>query len=176
MAAGRPDDFQTPAEALDPLVPYLDASWRIWEPAKGKGSLVRSLQSKGFDVVGSDWEEGFLNWRPDCFDVVVSNPPYSKKLAFLSRCYDLGKPFALLMPITVFDSQDRRSLFQKHGVQIIFPRGRINYETPNHEARIKVGKKSSAWFLSVWVCWKLDLPSQLVFTGCDAEPSLMSVA
>jgi hypothetical protein len=176
LEAGHPDNFQTPASALDPLLPYLNKYWTIWEPSSGKGQLARGLESAGFKVVSSDRDKGFLNWRPENFDAIVGNPPYSAKAAFLARCYDLYKPFALLLPITVFDSMERRRMFHEYGVQVIFPHGRIHYETPNHEARAAVGKKSSAWFYSIWVCWNLPLPSLLVFSGIESQPSLISAA
>jgi hypothetical protein len=176
LAAGHADNFGTPASALDPLVPYLKKEWTIWEPAVGKGNLRNALNNAGHSVVSSGHEEGFLNMRPELFDCIVTNPPYSIKSAFLARCYDLRKPFALLMPITTFDSQERRRLFHENGVQVIFPASRVNYETPNHAARAAVGKKSSAWFYSCWFCWGLDLPGPMVFTGFDNERSLMSVA
>ena len=41
LAPGHPDNFQTPAHALEPLLPYLDPKWLIWEPSCSKGNLVR---------------------------------------------------------------------------------------------------------------------------------------
>jgi hypothetical protein len=140
LAAGHPDNFQTPASALDCLIPYLDLTWRIWEPASGKGNLVEGLFERGFIAHGSDILDGanFLSDPPPIqFNCVVTNPPFSIKEKFLARCYELGKPFALLMPITTFDSHERRKLFHRHGIQLILPDGRINFETPN-------GKGSSA--------------------------------
>jgi tRNA1(Val) A37 N6-methylase TrmN6 len=79
--------------------------------------MANALRSLGWQVTTSDRAEGFLNERAGGFDWVVSNPPYSLKNAFLARCYDLGKQFAPLMPITTFDSQERRRLFHEFGVQ-----------------------------------------------------------
>ena len=45
-------------------------------------------------------------------------------------------------------------------------RGRVDL-CPNHDARVKEGEKSSAWFYSIWVTWGPNLPSQLVFTGFE---------
>jgi hypothetical protein len=178
MAGGRPDNFQTPPSALDPILPYLKKDWRIWEPSSGKGNIARRLSSEGYSVEQGDITsgEGFVSYRPPAFDCIVTNPPHSKKELFLGRCYDLGRPFALLMPLTTFDSAARQKLFHEFGVQVIFMPKRVNFETPNHEARLKVGKKSSAWFATCWICWKLDLPSQLVFTGFDEERSMLAAA
>lgn len=48
------DRCQTPAYALDPLLPYLDPSWTIWECAAGEGNLSRALRDRGFTVVATD--------------------------------------------------------------------------------------------------------------------------
>jgi hypothetical protein len=52
---------------------------------------------------------------------------------------------------------------EQHGVEVIFPSGRINFETPNHDERVKEGKKSSAWFYTCWFTWGLNIGRQLVF-------------
>jgi hypothetical protein len=38
------DDFQTPSEVLDYLIPWLQRDWTIWECAMGKGNLVKALR------------------------------------------------------------------------------------------------------------------------------------
>ena len=58
----------------------------------------------------------FLTCAPPPFNCIITNPPFSIKEKFLARCYQLGKPFALLMPITTFDSRERRKLFHRHGM------------------------------------------------------------
>jgi hypothetical protein len=173
------DHFQTPPEALDPLLPYLTRDWMIWEPACGKGNLVKALDGAGFRVFGSDiiaevkhqrinfLTDGapfIIDGMPFSFSMVLSNPPYSLKDEFLERCYQLGKPFALLLPLTVFDSVRRRKLFQKHGVECVFLPNRISFETPNHDANVAVGKKTSSWFATLWITWGLNIGKQLVFT------------
>lgn len=166
MKAGSADNFQTDPVALDCLAPYLKKEWLIWESAMGNGNLLVGLHKKGFNSHGSDIIDGFdfLKTTPDNFDCIVTNPPYSIKEQFLARCYELGKPFALLMPITTFDSIARRMMFQQYGLQVIFPRRRINFETPNHEENVQAGKKTSAWFYTAWFCHGLDTAGrELVF-------------
>lgn len=160
LEAGHPDNFQTPATALDCLVPYLRQAWMVWEPACGKGNLVSGLEERGFSCIGTDLNGGvnFLEADAGQYDCIVTNPPFSIKEKFLARCYALAKPFALLLPITTFDSAARRKLFHIHGVQVVMPNGRVNFETPN-------GAGSSSWFYTAWFTWGLDLPSQIVFAG-----------
>ena len=117
----------------------------------------------GSDILNSPFQD-FLSYAGfETFDCIVTNPPFSIKEKFLSRCYDLGEPFALLMPITTFDSRERRKLFHRNGVQIVLPNGRVNFETPNN-------KGSSSWFFdTAWFTHGLNLPSQLIFHGLEME-------
>jgi hypothetical protein len=158
MKQGSSNDFQTPKEALYPLIPYLKKNWIIWECAAGKGYLVKGLKEFGFKVIDTDILIGknFLTWQPKKFDCIITNPPYSIKEKFLERCYNLGKPFALLLPLTTFETKKRQNLFKKYGVEVIFFDERINFETPG-------GKKSHCWFCVAWFTNWLDLGKQLNF-------------
>jgi len=168
MRSNSPDNFQTEPAALDWLLPYLPKRWRIWEPACGNGNLVRRFIGEGFYTTGTDILKGddFMSDRlaDDQWDMICTNPPFSIKEKFLGRCYHLGKPFALLMPLTTFDAVDRRQLMKEHGVEVILPPRRINFETPNHAKNVAEGKRTSAWFYSVWITWGLKIGKQLVFT------------
>jgi len=162
LMKGRPDDFQTPPEALFPLIPFLKPHATIWEPAAGNGNLVRELKRRKFHVIGSDIKTGqdFLTWSPMIYyDYIITNPPYSLKQKFLERCYELRKPFALLLPLTTFETRKRQMLFLKYGIQVIFFDKRINFETPS-------GRNSGAWFATAWFTNGLNLPKDLLFTWC----------
>ncbi len=162
MSRGTPDDFQTPGKALDPLLPFIHSDWKIWEPACGKGNLVRYLEEKAFKVIGTDLNTGqnFLLDEPPEFDCIITNPPYSLKEKFLEKCYLLDKPFALLLPLTALESEYRQKMYRKFGLQIILFNKRVNFETPS-------GKGSGTWFATAWFCNKLDLPNQLNFVKVD---------
>ena len=155
---GRSDEFGTPKEAVNILLPYLKKEWTIWECAWGKGSLAKHLQKEGFEVInlGNDFINDIIVNVKDRFDCIVTNPPYSKKEEFLQRCFEIGKPFALLMPLTALEGKKRGELYRKYGISLIIPNKRFNFETPS-------GKGSGAWFQTAWFCWKLNLPNQLNF-------------
>jgi len=167
LKQGNSNDFQTPPEALKPLLSYLKKEWTIWECAAGKRNLSNALIEKGYRVISTDladvellegetgWD--FLKWKPDNFDCIITNPPFSIKQKFLERCYELEKPFALLLPLTTFETKKRQELFKKYGVEVIFFDKRINFETPNHV------EKSSAWFATAWFTHGLNIGRQLSF-------------
>ena len=159
------DDFQTPPEALEPLYPYLKKEWCVWECAAGKGNLARRLKDEGHIVIASDILvdasagiilRDFLKWSPDNFDCIITNPPYSLKQQFLERCYELGKPFALLMPLTALETMKRQKLYRDYGVEIILMPKRINFETPS-------GNGKSSWFATAWFTNGLKIGKELNF-------------
>jgi len=155
-----PDDFQTPPEALMPLLPFLKKNWTIWECAQGKGYLTQALRVYGYQVIGSDILTGqdFLVWKPEQFDCIITNPPYSAKHKFLIRCYALEKPFALLLPLTTLETRIRQRLFAQYGIEIILFDKRINFHVPS-------GKESKSWFATAWFTWGLDIGKQLSFVS-----------
>lgn len=169
---GSPDDFQTPRKAVAPLLPYLHKEWRIWECAAGKGNLVRALRGQGYEIHGSDILDGnnFLTTpAPLPFDCIVTNPPYSLKDEFVGRCYDYGKPFALLMPLTALEGERKQQLYREHGIQLIIPNQRINFETPS-------GVDFGSWFTTAWFTWRLSLPRDLNFFDLKHSNDLEQLA
>jgi hypothetical protein len=152
-----PDDYQTPPEALAPLLPYLPQGWTIWEPAAGKGYLASALRGAGHRVIASDILTGqdFLRWQPaEHWDAIVTNPPYSLRREFIARCYALGRPWAMLMPLTTLEGR-RQELFRRHGVELLLLDRRVNFETPGGGGR-------GAWFPVAWFCWRL-LPDRICY-------------
>jgi len=159
---GQINDFQTPPNALNPLLPFLKRNWIIWECAEGEGNLTKALHKKGFKVIGSDVLTGkdFLKWQPDQFDCIITNPPYSIKQQFLERAYQLRKPFAFLLPLTALETEKRQKLYKDFGLQIILLSKRINFKIPS-------GNGSGSWFATAWFTNWLDLPQQLMFADID---------
>jgi hypothetical protein len=149
---GHSDEFGTPKPAFDIIKPYIPKDQVIWESAYGKGSLAKIMTDEGYKVVSST---DFFNDNPE-FDIIITNPPYSCKEEWLERCYSLGKPFALLMPLTALEGKARGKLYKQYGIQLLIPNKRINFITPS-------GKGSGSWFATAWFVWKLNLPRDLMF-------------
>lgn len=163
-----PDDFQTPPEALLPLLPHLQRDWVLWECAEGKGYLTKALVDKGYEVIGSDILNGadFLVWEPVVhYDCIITNPPYSLKQKFLVRAYHLGKPFAFLLPLTTLETKARQDLFKRYGLEIILFDKRINFHVPS-------GKESKSWFATAWFTNGLNIGRQLTFTRLSPQGEL----
>ena len=161
-ATGRPDNFQTkdPHIALPPILKHISKDKKIWCNASGDGRMVDYMINEGYSVTSNDLIRGFdflssFAQIPN-FDVIIENPPYAAKDKWLQKCYDLGKPFALLLPATAIGEQERIKMYKKHGIQILLPNARTDFITPN-------GTEGGGWFYCAWFCWKL-LPNDICFS------------
>lgn len=161
------DACQTPPYAIDPLLPYLSADWLIWEPAAGEGFLVEALYDASRQVVSSDILDGrnFFEYEPDAWDCITTNPPFSITQQWLRRCYELGKPFALLIKVEALGTKGVQELIQQYGFEIMLLDKRVDFKMPflgwGDEER-----KSSAQFPVFWLCWQL-LPEKVMFGKID---------
>lgn len=155
------DGCQTPAYAIDPLLPYLDRDWVIWEPASGEGYLVEALYDSSYSedqVVVSDILTGqnFFEVNPDYWDCTITNPPFSIKYQWLERCYQLGKPFALLVPVEILGAKTAQEFLKQYGFEMMLLNKRIDFKMPYK------GWDSSAQFPVFWLCWQI-LPDKVMF-------------
>lgn len=109
-----------------------------------KGNVVKTTHKRDLN---------FLTDKPDFdFDIIITNPPYSLKDEFLKKCYEYGKPFALLLPITALEGVERGKMFREHGVELLVLDKRCDF----------LDNKKSNWFNTSWFCHNV-LPQQLIF-------------
>jgi hypothetical protein len=140
------NELWTPVNAITPLIKYLPKNAVIWECAEKPthdGNITLELRNKGFEVVTTSIHTGtdFLKCDiPNNITHIVTNPPFEFKTEFIKRCYEIGKPFALLLPIQALDTKTRFEMYSKHGLQLIMFDKRISY----------IGSNGSPPFASAW--------------------------
>jgi len=148
---GKSDEWYTPESAVIPIIKYLKPDTIIWCPFdKKKSNFVKLLKKKGFKVIKSHIDKGedFLDYEPDEYDYIVSNPPYSIRNKILERAFFLDKPFLLLMNTNgLFDSKLRWDMFNDNNFSLIYLSGRVNYMK-----EYGVCEKSSPPFQSAYIC------------------------
>lgn len=102
--------------------------------------------------------QDFFSYSKPQGDIVVSNPPFSKRDAIFETLFNWEIPFALVMNFNgLFDSKKRAKLFRNNGVELLIPYGRMKFVSKDR------GILNSPNFQSVYVCNKL-LDKQIVFT------------
>lgn len=180
--AGNPEESKgydrcyTPSYALDPLLPFIRRDWIVWECAAGEGHIANVLAPRVTGIISTDIHgdyaqppRNFFDWQPRAFDAIVTNPPYSIKFDWLERCYDLGRPFALLVPVETIGAQSAQRLMERHGAELLLLNRRVNFAMPN-----KGFDGSSAQFPVLWLCWQL-LPTPIVYGKLTQRPEGQAV-
>lgn len=162
------DLCQTPPYAVKPLMEYvLHTEYPVvWESCAGEGYLVRTLGQRGFSVVASDILTGqdYFEYEPNYYSIQITNPPYSLKYRWLARAYELGKPFALLMPSDTLFAKTAQDLFSKYGFSMLLPNRRIDFKMP-----VK-GWDSNSTFSTSWFCWHIKgMPDGVTFVNLEKE-------
>lgn len=165
------DDLYTPLEAIKPLLPYLPTSGIAWECCdSGVSKITSELNNCGLRVVSTDKKTGFdfLKDKPDFeFDFIITNPPYSLKDKFISKCYGYGKPFALLLPLTALEGIKRGEMFRKYGISVLILDKRIDF----------TGKRA-VWFNVSWFVYGLIPDNTIAFLPVRnqiQQPELVAV-
>ena len=161
--AGPKDNCGTPAYAVEPLLPYIPEGATIWEPAAGEGRIVKALLDSGRNLVvqHSDIQTGvdFLTAPNSTFDIIITNPPYSSPMKgkFIKRCFDLGKPFALLVQVDTLGTKSFQRAAQGRKFEILLLSERIDFYMPFNGYT-----KGGSPFACMWLCSGL-LPEKVVF-------------
>ena len=154
------DEVFTPFYAVEPLLEFLPKGKIIWCPFDEEWSAFYQLfTEKGFEVVLSSLHDGkdFFEYEPKNWDILVSNPPFSKKNEVLKRAYQLGKPFALLLPVNSIQGKARYKIF-KNEIQMLCFDARVDYHTKNNmECTTKGNHFGSAYFCRNLLPAKLEL-------------------
>lgn len=117
--AGRPasDLYETPAILTQALVlcflrpnGLIDETTRIREPCYGYGAIAdviaeiaepAEISRRDLFTLEGEEKEDFLSSTDFDYDFIITNPPFSLKKEFLLKCIDIGKPFALLLPMQI---------------------------------------------------------------------------
>ena len=152
------DDYMTPKYAWEWIEDFIPKDKVIWEAFYGDGESGKFLSALGFNVIHEE-TDFFTN---NLGDVIVSNPPFSKKKEVMTRLKEINKPFIIICPSSMLNTQYIRNLFKDDRLQIIIPNKRINFK------KLIDGKVPDNWgdrcnFDCFYYCWKMDLPNDIVW-------------
>ncbi len=153
------DETYTPRIAVLPLLKYIDKNKIIWCPFDDSDSeYVKVFQENGYQVIYSHIDDGknFFYYEPEHYDVIISNPPFSIKDDILKRLDELGKPYAILLPLPTLQGQKRFQYLQ--GAQALIFDKRINFYRDKDKKEVQKGVS----FASIYICKKF-LPQNLIF-------------
>lgn len=162
LAGSKNDEFYTPKYAVEPILKYISKDLIVWCPFDTEDSIfVKELKGRGNTVIASHISEGknFFDYEPKCYDIILSNPPYSLKGEVFERLFSLGKPFAMLVGVVgIFESQKRFTMFKDNPFEIMYLNKRVAYFKEYRDQKPSLNPP----FSSVYICSRL-LPNQIVF-------------
>ena len=157
------DERFTPYYAVEPLLEFLpptDTGITIWCPFDESWSAyVQTFRANGYNVVFGSLATGqdFFTSQPAHWDIMISNPPFSKKDAVLKRACQLGIPFALLLPANSIQGKSRFEIFQNN-IQLLCFDSRIGFHDETHMNAPQEGSSfGSAYFCRDFLPSKLEL-------------------
>lgn len=161
------DEMYTPFYCIEPLLKYIDKNKTIWCPFDKEWSAhVVALQNNGNKVIYTHIDNGqdFFTYEPEnTYDIIISNPPFSKKDKIIKRLYELDKPFAILLPMNSLQGKERFKYF-KHGIQLLCFDQRIGFHNPDNMDKPVEGVP----FASAYFCRNL-LPRDLIIEEIHKE-------
>ncbi|WP_455672744.1 tRNA (adenine-N(6)-)-methyltransferase [Phocaeicola sp.] len=161
----RSDEKYTPGYAVLPIIKYIPTGKIIWCPFDTEHSeFVIKLKEAGFVVENSHIQNGqdFFEYEPPRWDIIISNPPFSKKVEVFERCLNFGKPFALLMSNYWLNNSAPYRLFKDSELQFLM-----------FDKRIQFDRGKSVPFNCSYFCHAL-LPKQVIFEALDLKDKSLS--
>lgn len=183
------DLYETPAKVTNALVGALpdgarslfdiSESWRIWEPACGRGAISSVLLENGLSVVSTDkFDHGYMEnesrGSADFFDdasrvyahglnTIITNPPYQVKQGgrtirvedWIERCfaYPEIERAILLLKTTAIAGIARSKVMEKHLVHV--------WQFEERVAMLKNGVPQANMIDFAWMMFWRERPSYL---------------
>lgn len=103
FAVESSDNYVTPLWAWAELFSAIPGlrSKKLWDPFYCCGETTTSWSTLGITKFYHGKVDFFKNVRKVTYDVIVTNPPFSKKQLVLATLLSVGKPFILLLRTSV---------------------------------------------------------------------------
>jgi hypothetical protein len=153
LTAAKTDESNenyTPYYAVEPIMKYIDKKLKVWLPFDEEWSAYyNTFKDNGYDVIRSCIQEcqDFFTYEPEEYDVIVSNPPFNVKDKILKRLDELGKPFAILLPMNSLQGASRYKCCFKNGIQLLAFDQRIGFHSQDKmDEPIEGSPFASAYF------------------------------
>ncbi len=150
------DDYMTPKYAWENIKDYIPPNKVIWEAFYGDGKSGKDLE----DILNNKIIHKQIDFfKNNLGDILISNPPFSKKKEVYTRLKELDKPFIMISPSSMLNTQYIRNLFSKSEdkLQIIIPRKRINFIKDGIEHTNRCN------FDCFYYCYKMNLQRDIIW-------------
>jgi hypothetical protein len=158
------DLYETPAIAVEALLHAETLPPTVWEPAAGRGAIVRMLRARGHVVVASDITDyGFpLDYVADFLttllppkgcSAIITNPPYQRATEFARHALDLAPRVYLLLRLAFLESIRRTDVLERCGLARVHV---FRKRLPMMHRDSWTGPRASSAIPFAWYCWNRD--------------------
>ena len=155
------DLYETPPMATEALLRVETLPLTIWEPASGRGAIVRVLRARGHTVITSDVVDyGFpldfiANFLaaalpPIGCGAIVTNPPYQIATEFARHALDLAPRVYLLLRLAFLESIRRTDILEHRGLARVHV---FRKRLPMMHRDGWTGPRASSAIPFGWFCW-----------------------
>ena len=148
------DNYITNKREWERIKDFIPTNKKIWSPFYCDGKQKEYFSDMGFNIFHED--KDFFTYEPN-YDIVIDNPPFSKKKEVFKRLKELNKPFILICPSMMLGYKYFQQDLKEH-IQIIIPEKRINFKHLNSNKN-----NYSLPFASFYFCWKMNLEKDIIF-------------
>jgi hypothetical protein len=178
------DLYQTPAVAIEALLRVEQLPRCIWEPAAGRGAIVRVLRDHGHGVVASDiYDYGGLDFVGDFLTqrrmpagcgCLLTNPPFYNVEAFVAHALELSPLVIVLLRLAFFEAgsgKQRKHRLRAHVLDGI-PPARIHVfrrRLPMMHRDQWAGRKSNSGMAFSWWVWDRNYTGPIVIDRISWE-------
>ena len=159
-AARGLDLYETPSVAVEALLRVEQLPHCIWEPAAGKGAIVRVLRNHGHAVIASDiYDYGGLHFVGDFLtqertpvgcECILTNPPFQWVEPFVARALELSPLVVMLLRLAFLESERRCNILEGRGLARVHV---FRKRLPMMHRDQWAGRKANSGMAFGWFIW-----------------------
>jgi hypothetical protein len=158
------DLYETPAVAVETLLRVESLPHRLWEPAAGRGAIVKVLRAHGRTVISSDivhydfpldFVADFLTTTemPTGCCAIITNAPFKIITKFTRHALDLSPRVYLLCRLAFLETTSRADILEHHGLARVHV---FRKRLPMMDRDGWTGRRASSAIAFAWFCWLRD--------------------
>jgi hypothetical protein len=157
------DLYETPSCAVTTLLRAETVPYKVWEPAAGRGAIVRVLRNAGHEVVASDKiDYGGLDFVHDFLtsteapagtQCILTNPPFMVVEPFVARALELSPIVIMLLRLAFMESMRRTPILEGRGLARIHV---FRRRLPMMHRDGWQGRKGNSGMAFCWMRWERD--------------------
>jgi hypothetical protein len=155
------DCYATPSVAVEALLRVEQIPHCIWEPAAGKGAIVRVLRDHGHAVIASDVRDysfplhfvgDFLTQTkaPTGVECILTNPPFNIVEKFVAHALELSPLVIMLLRLAFMESERRTGILENRGLRCVRT---FRKRLPMMHRDQWAGRKANSGMAFAWFVW-----------------------